>query len=53
VRRAKAAGKTLEQTKAALQRDKVFPETAELNGAAEELPNIHEHNIEALWKVAP
>jgi hypothetical protein len=53
VRRAKAAGKTLEQTKATLTRAERFPETAQLNGAAEELPNIHDHNIEALWNAAP
>jgi glyoxylase-like metal-dependent hydrolase (beta-lactamase superfamily II) len=49
VRRAKAAGKTLEQTKAALPRAERFSETADLVGTADGVPNIHEHNIEAFW----
>jgi len=52
VRRAKVEGKTLEQTKAALQRAERFSETADLANTADEIPNIHEHNIEALWNAA-
>ncbi len=53
VQRAKAAGKTLQQTKEALPRARVFPELATLADAGLQVPNIHEHNIEALWNVAP
>ncbi len=53
VRHAKSAGKTLEQAKAALQRAQVFPEVAGLADADFQMKNIHEHNIEALWSVAP
>lgn len=53
VRRAKAAGKTLEQTKAALPLKERFSEFADLANSADEVPNIHEHNIEALWNAAP
>jgi hypothetical protein len=52
VRRAKAEGETLEQTKAALPRAELFSETAGLAGSTDEVPNIHEHNIEALWNAA-
>lgn len=53
VRRAKAAGKTLAQTKAALPRAERFSESAGLGNTADEIPNIHEHNVEALWNAAP
>jgi glyoxylase-like metal-dependent hydrolase (beta-lactamase superfamily II) len=52
VRQAKAAGKTLEQAKEALRRAQVFPEVASLADADFQMKNIHEHNIEALWRVA-
>jgi len=52
VRRARAEGKTLEETKAALPRAARFGETAGLANAAEEIQNIHEHNIEAFWNAA-
>ncbi len=52
VRQARAAGKTLEQAKRALQRTQVFPEVASLADADFQMKNIHEHNIEALWSVA-
>ncbi len=52
VRQAKAAGKSLEQAKAALQRAQVFPEVASLPEADFQMKNIHEHNVEALWNVA-
>jgi glyoxylase-like metal-dependent hydrolase (beta-lactamase superfamily II) len=52
VRQAKAAGKTLDQVKLALQRAQVFPEVASLADADFQMTNIHEHNIEALWSVA-
>jgi len=56
VRRAKAAGKSLEQTKAALPRAQMFAEVAGLADTADlvaNLPSIHERNIETLWSVAP
>ncbi len=53
VRRSKAAGKTLQQTKEALPRAQMFPEVASLSEADFQMKNIHEHNIEALWSVAP
>ena len=53
VRRAKSAGKTLEQAKAALQRAQAFPEVASLKDEDFQMKNIHEHNVEALWSVAP
>jgi glyoxylase-like metal-dependent hydrolase (beta-lactamase superfamily II) len=53
VRHAKAAGKTLEQAKQALPRVERFPEVAALSDTADGLPNIHEHNIEVLWNLAP
>jgi glyoxylase-like metal-dependent hydrolase (beta-lactamase superfamily II) len=53
VRRAKAAGKTLQQAKEALPRAQLFPEVAGLADAGLQVPNIHEHNIEALWSAAP
>jgi glyoxylase-like metal-dependent hydrolase (beta-lactamase superfamily II) len=53
VRRTKAAGKTLEQTKAAVPRAERFSEFADLVNTADEVPDIHEHNIEALWNAAP
>ena len=52
VRRAKVAGKTLEQTKASLPRAEGFSETAGLGNTADQIPNIHEHNIEAFWNAA-
>lgn len=51
VRRARAAGKTLQQTKEALARAQVFPEVAGLADTGLQVPNIHEHNVEALWSV--
>lgn len=53
VRRTKTAGKTLEQAKEALPRAQAFPEVASLSDADFQMKNIHEHNIEALWRVAP
>jgi len=58
VRRTKAAGKTLEQAKAALRRAESFPEFADLGdvesaGTPAEVPSIHQRNIEVLWKAAP
>jgi glyoxylase-like metal-dependent hydrolase (beta-lactamase superfamily II) len=53
VRRAKAAGKTLEQTRDALTRADRLPEVAGLANTADGVPNIHDHNIEALWNAAP
>jgi len=53
VRLAKAAGRTLQVAKEALSRARVFPEVANLADADFQMPNIHEHNIEALWTVAP
>ncbi len=53
VRRAKTAGKTLQQTKQSLPQAQVFPDVAGLANAANQVPNIHEHNIEALWAAAP
>jgi glyoxylase-like metal-dependent hydrolase (beta-lactamase superfamily II) len=52
VRQAKSAGKTLEQAKGALQRAS-FPEVASLTDEDFQMKNIHEHNVEALWSVAP
>lgn len=52
VRSAKAQGRTLSQTKETLSRIEHFSEVADLADAAEEIPNIHEHNIEALWNIA-
>jgi glyoxylase-like metal-dependent hydrolase (beta-lactamase superfamily II) len=58
VRRAKAAGQTLEQLKAGLPLAERFPEVAKLNnssllGTEWEVRDIHGQNIETLWKVAP
>jgi glyoxylase-like metal-dependent hydrolase (beta-lactamase superfamily II) len=53
VRHAKSAGRTLEQAKAALPRAQEFPDVASLADADFQLKSIHEHNIEALWSVAP
>jgi glyoxylase-like metal-dependent hydrolase (beta-lactamase superfamily II) len=53
VRRAKAAGKTLAQTKAALPRAERFSDFADLVDTADEIPSIHEHNVEALWNATP
>ncbi len=53
VRRAKSSGLTLDQAKAALQRARAFPDVAGLGDADFQMKNIHEHNIEALWRVAP
>jgi glyoxylase-like metal-dependent hydrolase (beta-lactamase superfamily II) len=53
VRQAKSAGKTLQQAKEALPRAQAFPEVASLKDADFQMKNIHEHNIEALWSVAP
>ena len=52
VRRAKSAGKALQETKDALPRAQ-FPEVASLADADFQMKNIHEHNLEALWSVAP
>jgi hypothetical protein len=53
VRRAKSAGKTLQLAREALPRAQTFPEVANLADADFQMKNIHEHNIEALWSVAP
>jgi glyoxylase-like metal-dependent hydrolase (beta-lactamase superfamily II) len=53
VRRAKAAGKTLQLAREALPRAQMFPEVANLADADFQMKNIHEHNIDALWSVAP
>jgi glyoxylase-like metal-dependent hydrolase (beta-lactamase superfamily II) len=53
VRRAKTAGKTLEQTQEALSRPERLAEFAGLANAADGVANIHGHNIEALWTAAP
>jgi len=53
VRSARAAGKTLQATKEALPRARSFPEVASLADTGLQVPNIHEHNIEALWTAAP
>jgi glyoxylase-like metal-dependent hydrolase (beta-lactamase superfamily II) len=53
VRRAKAAGKTLEQTKEAVPRVESLSEVAGLADTGQEVPHIHAHNIEALWNAAP
>jgi glyoxylase-like metal-dependent hydrolase (beta-lactamase superfamily II) len=53
VSRAKADGKTLPQAKQALTRAQLCPELAGLADAGLQVPNIHEHNIEALWAAAP
>jgi glyoxylase-like metal-dependent hydrolase (beta-lactamase superfamily II) len=53
VRRTKSAGQTLQQAKEALPRAQTFPEVASLADADFQMKNIHEHNIEALWSVAP
>lgn len=55
VRREKAEGKTLEQAKADLQLGTRFPETADLKnvslaGSIYETPNIHQRNIEYMWR---
>ena len=55
VRRLKAEGKTLEQTKAALPLKERFPEAANLQdernrGNAYETLGIHQYNVEFLWK---
>lgn len=53
VRRAKAAGKTVQQVKEALTRAQVFQELAGLANEGLTVSNIHEHNIDALWSAAP
>jgi glyoxylase-like metal-dependent hydrolase (beta-lactamase superfamily II) len=53
VRRAKAAGKPLKEAKQALTRPRLCPELAGLADSGLQVPNIHEHNIEALWAAAP
>jgi glyoxylase-like metal-dependent hydrolase (beta-lactamase superfamily II) len=53
VRRAKSAGKTLQQAKEALPRTQMFPEVANLADADFQVKSIHDHNVEALWSVAP
>jgi glyoxylase-like metal-dependent hydrolase (beta-lactamase superfamily II) len=53
VRRAKSAGKTLRQAKETLPRARLFAEVGGLANAADKVPNIHEHNVEELWRVAP
>jgi hypothetical protein len=58
VRRTKAAGKTLEQAKADLRLALSFAEFADLGdvmsaGNPDEVPSIHQKNIEVLWKAAP
>jgi len=53
VRRAKSAGRTLQQAKEALPRAQLFAEVAGLTNAADQVTNIHEHNIEELWTLAP
>ena len=53
VRRAKAAKQSLEQTREALPRAARFSEFADLANTADEVPDIHGHNIEALWNAAP
>jgi glyoxylase-like metal-dependent hydrolase (beta-lactamase superfamily II) len=53
VRQAKAAGKTLPLVKEALPRAQMFPDVAALANADFQMKDIHEHNIEALWSVAP
>jgi glyoxylase-like metal-dependent hydrolase (beta-lactamase superfamily II) len=55
VRRAKGDGKTLEQAQADLQLNTRFPETADLKnvalpGTIYETPNIHQRNIEFMWR---
>jgi glyoxylase-like metal-dependent hydrolase (beta-lactamase superfamily II) len=52
VRRAKSAGKTLQQAKESLPRAQVFPDVADLSDADFQMKNIHEHNVETLWSVA-
>ncbi len=58
VRRTKAAGKTLEQAKADLRLAGSFAEYADLGdirsaGNPDEVPSVHQRNIEVLWKAAP
>ncbi len=53
VRRAKAAGKTVQQAKETLTRARLFPDLAGLANEGLAVPNIHEHNIDALWSAAP
>jgi glyoxylase-like metal-dependent hydrolase (beta-lactamase superfamily II) len=58
VRRTKAAGKTLEQAKADLALAVSFAEYADLGdirsaGNPDEIPSVHQRNIEVLWKAAP
>ena len=52
VRRAKAAGKTLQEAKQALTRAQLCPELAGLADSGLEVPHIHERNIEVLWAAA-
>ena len=52
VRRAKAAGKTLEEAKQTLTRSRLCPELVGLADAGLQVPHIHEHNIEVLWAAA-
>jgi len=53
VRRAKAAGRTLEQAKQATGRAELFPELASLKDEAYGISSIHQRNIEMLWTAAP
>ena len=53
VRRAKAAGETLDQTKQATRRPELFPEGATLKDEAYGISSIHQRNIEMLWNAAP
>lgn len=53
VRRAKAAGETLDQAKQATRRAELFPEVATLKDKAYGISSIHQRNIEMLWNAAP
>jgi len=58
VRRTKAAGKTLEHAKVDLGLAMSFAEFADLGdirsaGNPDEVPSVHQRNIEVLWKAAP
>jgi glyoxylase-like metal-dependent hydrolase (beta-lactamase superfamily II) len=58
VRRTEAAGKTLEQAKVDLRLAENFAEFADLGdirsaGNPDEVPSVHQRNIEVLWKAAP
>lgn len=57
VRRTKAEGKTLEQAKAELRLGGSFAEFADLGdvrsaGNPDEVPSVHQRNIDVLWKAA-